>query len=118
MNILAGLKYCNGLDQGFDEVLPSTISTVVKILKIFVPIIIVIFGILDLAKAVMANEEKEMKEAQKKLIKRIVYGVVVFFVFTLIQFVFSRFSDAGADGDKSCLDCFINGPDHCSNTAK
>ena len=38
-------------------------------------IILIIFGMLDLAKAVMANDDKEMKEAQKKLIKRIVYAL-------------------------------------------
>lgn len=96
-----------------DEVLPSTIALVVTILKIAIPIIIVIFGILDLAKAVMANEEKEMKTAQKTLIKRIVYGVVIFFVFTLVQFVFSKL-DSNNSGEYSCMNCFINGTKHCN----
>ncbi len=107
--------YCKGLDNGIDEVLPDTIHTVVVILKIAIPVILVIFGMLDLAKAVMANEEKDMKEAQKKLIKRIIYAVIVFFVFALVQFVFSRVDD-NTTGEKSCLNCFINGTDNCSAT--
>ena len=102
--------YCNGLKEGIDKVLPDTISTVVTILKIAIPVILVILGMLDLAKAVMANEEKDMKEAQKKLIKRIVYGVIVFFVFALVQFVFSRIDkNVKEDSGHSCLNCFING---------
>lgn len=98
-----------------DSIIPGTISTVVNILKIAIPIILIIFGMLDLSKAVMANEEKEMKEAQKKLIKRIIYAVLVFFVIALVQFVFSQLAKSDSDnangskGATSCISCFING---------
>ena len=94
-----------------DSIIPGFISMFITILKIAIPIILIIFGMLDIAKAVMANEEKEMKEAQKKLIHRIVYAVVVFFVIALVQFVFGRL-DAANDGNKTgatdCINCFIN----------
>lgn len=98
-----------------DSIIPGTISKFVTILKIAVPLILIVLGMLDLAKAVMANEEKEMKEAQKKLIKRIIYAVVIFFVVALVQFVFSQLSEAdtnnanGTSNATACISCFING---------
>lgn len=104
-----------------DPIVPGTIRLFVTILKLAIPIILIIFGILDLAKAVMANDDKEMKEAQKKLIHRIVYAVVVFFVVALVQFVFNQLAKAdnnGANVDKnntaSCIACFISDGSQCS----
>lgn len=107
---------CGGGDVVIDEIIPGTINIFVTILKIAVPIILIIFGMLDLAKAVMANDDKEMKEAQKKLIHRIIYAVVVFFVVALVQFVFGRLNKANGGKDTGavgCIDCFINGIGNC-----
>ena len=59
------------------------------IVQIGIPIILVVLGTLDLGKAVIAGKEDEMKNAQKMLIKRLVYGVVIFFVVTIVQVVFN-----------------------------
>lgn len=64
------------------------IGNVINIMKIVIPIIIVLLAIIDLGKAVMAGDDKEIKEAQKMLIKRLIYGVVIFFVITIVQAVF------------------------------
>lgn len=64
------------------------IGIVINILKIAIPIVIVLMAMIDLGKAVMAGEDKEIKAAQKMLIKRLVYGVVIFFVVTIVQAVF------------------------------
>lgn len=92
-----------------DEVVPNVISFVVTMIKIIVPIVLIIFGMLDMFKAVIANDDKEMKEAQKKLIHRIIYAVIVFFVIALVQFVFSTLSQKGGSNATACIDCFING---------
>ena len=62
---------------------------VINAFKIIIPIIIVILAILDLGKAVMAGKEDEIKSAQNMLIKRIIYGVAIFFVVTIVQVVFN-----------------------------
>lgn len=98
---------CGGIT--IDGMVPAFTSAVVNIIKILIPIILIIFGILDLAKAITGNDEKVMKEAQSKLIKRIVYAVIVFFVVALVQFVFGVLGNAGGDSSAtSCVDCFIN----------
>ena len=122
---LLNMLYCQvGVDA------PSVASLtrlVVTILKIAIPIILVILGILDLAKAVMANEEKDMKEAQKRLIKRIVYAIVVFFVISLVQLIFTTLARNDSDntdvtsldvpGQKSsissCISCFTSSEKSC-----
>lgn len=117
INLLAAAK-CS-ID--IDPIVPGTIRAFVTILKIFVPIVLVVFGMLDMAKAVMANEEKEMKEAQKRLIKRVIYAVVIFFVVALVQFVFGQLAKADNSGGNvnkddtaACISCFISSSDSCS----
>ena len=79
------------------------IGNVINIFKIVIPIIIVLLAMVDLGKAVMAGEEKEIKTAQKMLIKRLVYGVVIFFVVTLVQTVFGLVGENNTD--KICWQC-------------
>lgn len=82
------------------------VGVVINIFKIIIPIVIVLLAILDLGKAVMAGDDKEIKEAQKMLIKRIIYGVVIFFVVTVVQAIFSLVSQNFIDNkDQACWAC-------------
>lgn len=74
------------------------VGKVINIIKIVIPIIIVILAMFDLGKAVIAGEEKEIKEAQKMLVKRLLYGVIIFFVVTIVQIVFNLIG-AGFKGE-------------------
>lgn len=102
------LVKCTGINTTFDSILPQTTSLIVTIIKIGVPILLVIFGMVDLGKAVMSNDEKEMKGAQTKLIKRVLYAVLIFFIFAIVQWIFTML-DTSNQGANSCLNCFING---------
>ena len=53
----------------------------------------IVFGTLDLAKAVIAGKEDEMKKAQSTLIRRAIYAVAVFLVVFLVQTVMGIVSD-------------------------
>lgn len=113
MNNLLFMLYditCGNGDIIIDSVVPKFVSIIVNIIKFLVPVVIIIFGIIDLFKASTANDEKVMKEAQKKLISRIIYAVLVFFVVAIVQFVFKALDKAGDESDAtSCISCFING---------
>lgn len=91
------------------------IGKVIRIVLIVIPIIIVLLGTFDLGKAVMAGEDKEIKEAQKMFIKRLVYGVIIFFIPYLVAGVYSLFdgmSTEGGDtneGTNLCWKCAIKG---------
>ena len=50
------------------------------IIQIGIPIILIIMGSIDLGKAVMSSDDKEIKGATSKLIKRVIMAVAIFFV--------------------------------------
>lgn len=81
------------------------IGNVVKVLQIAIPVIIILLGTLDLGKAVMAGDDKKVKEAQKQLLMRIIYGVAIFFIVTIIRFVFGLVAGSGADTTNVCFQC-------------
>lgn len=88
----------------------NVIAKVIFILKIAIPIIIVLLAMLDLGKAVMAGEEKAIKEAQGMLIKRLIYGVVIFFVVTVVQVVFGLVNNNVKEGEGAkCWSCAVSG---------
>lgn len=80
------------------------IGTLYNGIKIVVPLILIIYGMLDFGKAVMAKEEKEIKEKQKLFLKRIVSAIMVFFILYLVQFVMKIVSPT----DNSVMNCVNN----------
>ena len=63
------------------------VRTVINILQIAVPVALILWGTLDIGKAVIAGDENKMKEAQKPFIKRIVYAVIAFLVPFMVSIV-------------------------------
>ena len=93
-----------------DEKIPNIVSTIITVIKIVVPVLLVIMGMLDLMKGITAGKEDEMKKGQSIFIKRLISGALVFFVFTIVQLIISFVAD---EDDKAniatCSKCFING---------
>ena len=69
--------------------LVNVISTIINLLKIAIPIMLIIWGMLDLGKAVMAQKEDEIKKGQQTFIKRLIAAAIVFFVVVIVQLVVS-----------------------------
>ena len=55
----------------------------------------------DLGKAVISSDDKAVKEAQSKLIKRCIYAILVFFIVTLLNLLFTMVGNT-ADSVKLC----------------
>ena len=68
---------------------------IIPLIQIGIPIILILLGMLDLAKAVVASKEDEIKAAQKLLIKRAIYALAIFFVVLIVQLVFGLLSSTG-----------------------
>ena len=66
---------------------------VIPLIQLGIPIILIVLGMIDLGKAVMASKEDEIKSAQKMLIKRAIYAVAIFFVVWIVQIVFGIIVD-------------------------
>lgn len=80
----------------------------IPIIQIGIPIILIILGMFDLGKAVVASKEDEIKAAQKLLIKRVIYAILIFFVVLIVQAVFSIVvsSGSGAKNTDSWYNCW------------
>lgn len=95
-------------------VIPKLTSTVVSIIQWVIPVVLIVLGMIDLGKAVTSNDEKQMKEAQKTLIKRIIYAVLVLFIVAIVRFVFSALAPGNTNTTISgCINCFINDSKDC-----
>ena len=81
------------------------VGVIYKGIQIIVPIILIIVGMLDFAKAVTEKNEDKIKEAQKKLISKAVAAVCVFLV-TVIVGVLMRI--VGNDDYRGFMTCITN----------
>ena len=95
-------------DKKFPYIFPQITSTAMSIIKIVVPIILVITGMISFFKVTTSsNVEDEMKKAKTKLINSIIAAVVIFFTFSIVNFAVSLV--AGANNKfMSCVECFVN----------
>lgn len=65
------------------------LNTILNYIKVIGPILVVLLSAIDFVKAVLGFDEKAMKEAQNKLIIRLVAAISLFLVPTLVQLIFS-----------------------------
>ena len=65
-----------------------TVGMFLLVFKIVIPILLIIFGMIDLGKAVISSDDKAVSKAGKSLLNRIIAGVCIFFIPTLIGLVF------------------------------
>lgn len=92
-----------------DEKIPQTVSAIINVIKIAVPVLLVIFGMLDLFKGITSQKEDEIKKGQQLFIKRLISGALVFFVFLIVQLIISFVADKNENANiMKCVDCFIN----------
>ncbi len=63
------------------------IGYVIYAIKVLVPIIIIIMASVDFGKAMISGDDKDLKSSTTNIIKKIIIGVVVFFIPTLLMFV-------------------------------
>ena len=105
---------CGGIIPYMNSTIPRLTSLVVDLIKIGVPVLLIIFGMLDLGKAVMAQKEDEIKKSQQMFFKRILSAALVFFVVVIVQLVFNLVAKDQNVWD--CVNCFIN--NECSGAAE
>ncbi len=64
------------------------LGMVVTIIKIVIPLLLIILGMVDLGKAVISSDEKAINKAVGSLLKRFIAAVVVFFIPTIVNAIF------------------------------
>lgn len=98
----AGLDACNGLLP----VVKVIRKGVFPLFQIGIPILLIILGTIDLGKAVISSDDKEVKGAQNRLIKRFIYAAAVFFVVTFVTVVMNIVAQGGQGDTESWADCW------------
>lgn len=87
-------------DQDMQKIL-GWVKNFLTLIQIAIPIALIIWGTIDLGKAVIASKEDEIKKAQQTLIKRAMAAVLVFVLATLVSFLMRI---VGGDQWRACWD--------------
>lgn len=108
MNLLAAINFCTKTKSVW-----ILVGNILSIFKIVIPLLVIIMGFIDLAKAVVASKDDEIKKAAKSLMFRIIAGIVIFFIPTIVGFCFTLADGFNADGDYSICEACITNPSGC-----
>ena len=73
--------------------LQEKLDYVYTAIRISVPVLVIILIIIDMLQAVTAGSEDDMKKAQKRAIKRLIIGIAVFLLPTILKLLFSLFGN-------------------------
>ena len=79
-------KYSN-CGELLGEKLQNIIKNIINVSRILIPILLKVFGIIDFGSAIFAGDEEKMKTAQKKFITRLIIGVVIFLIPSLLKLI-------------------------------
>lgn len=105
-------KYCTNSNVAMTL---RFVGYLIFLAKIFVPVLIIILGSIDFAQAILSAKEDEIKKRIPIFAKRIIAGVIIFFIPTVLDFLFSRvdgYSEA-MNRYSNCRTCLLN-PNSCN----
>ena len=93
------------------------IGWVLWVFKIVIPIVIIVFGMIDLGKAVVASKDDEIKKSVKSLVMRAIAGVIIFFIPTLVGAIFGLVGEFNDNRDEYnvCQQCISSPGGTCND---
>ncbi len=99
LNFVSFLDYCGGvIDGGIPTGIGNVIHLIVVAIQVIVPILLIIWGMIDFAKAIIGQDEDKIKAGQKLFMKRLIAAVLVFLIVTIVQLLINvAASVAGED---------------------
>lgn len=86
------------------------VGYIILICKILVPVILIIMGSIDFAKAALSGDDNSTKGAAVKFGMRILTGLVIFFIPTILDFFLSLVSGTSevVGSFQNCTNCVLN----------
>ena len=99
----------SGICAKMDSSISLFKHNIIMLIKIAVPIVLVVFGMIDLGKGVVASKEDEIKKGQNSFIKRLIAGAVVFFMVAITQLVIGIIDKESEGEFWSCANKIMNG---------
>lgn len=107
---------CSNYDEGIGSAV-RIIGYIVELAKWIIPLIIIVLGMVDFGKAVISSDDKAINKAASTLIRRIVAGVIVFFIPTIVLTLLNIIDITDGIEDTSrfeaCTKCILNASEHC-----
>ena len=95
--------YCTGLGGNANFSIPAgvgnMINLVIILIQIAVPILLIILGMIDFAKATVGGDEDKIKAGQKTFMKRFIAALIVFLIVTIVQLVVTAVGSVSGSGD-------------------
>ena len=93
----------------------QVIGYVFLVLKILIPVVIIILGIVNLAKAVISNDEKAISKTTMSLM---VLGLFIFFIPLIVTSIFNLLGlfVQYSDDFKNCLNCVTSPRKRCDTS--
>lgn len=87
------------------------IGYVLNTVKILVPLILIVVGMIDFGKAVISSDEKALSKATSSLVKRFISGIIIFFIPTIV-FALLNFTKITNENDGNgsfflCTKCLL-----------
>lgn len=96
------VKTCNDL---FDYKFKKTLNGYMDWIRVLVPVCLIGLGVFDFTKAVLASKEDEMKKAQQTFIKRLIIGIAIFFVPTVVNIIIDLANIVAGGSTYGGVDC-------------
>lgn len=101
INLLDGYTDVGGICDDLSPVL-RIVGIALKLIQIGVPIILIVIGVMDFAKATAAKDDSKVKEAQQMFTKRAIMAIVVFLIIPIVSVLMQLVS---GDDYKDCMYC-------------
>ena len=99
VNLLASDVSCGSVK--IPGAIVGLIGTAIFIIQVVVPILLVLWGMLDFAKGVIGQDEDKIKAGQKKFIQRAIAAVAVFLIVAIVQLVITTVGNMAGDGNQA-----------------
>ena len=80
------------------------VGMILTIGKIAIPLLIIVFGVVDLYKVMVSGKAEDFKSQIKNLMFRVIAGVFVFFIPAIVNFVIGLVSTTS----NQCLECVLD----------
>ncbi len=106
----AQLKFC---DYGGVRKALKILGIILTLVKVAVPILLVITGMGTFVKAITTGKDDDLKGAGVILVRKMIAGLVVFMLPTLLDYVFDSLVGYSDSGFTQCTNCILD-TGHCN----
>lgn len=94
---LSGPEFCTTLSPVW-----TIFGYIIFAIQIVVPLLLIVSGMITMAKAVMEKDDKKIKEAQNLLIKKLIAAVITFLVIAAVKMIVPLVSNEDWEDCATC----------------